>query len=254
MPPKQQSNGSSNNNDMGSTTNNAFSKPAVLSEKPAPKTSAKSFHPSMAFQPPQNGRASAPQPLAQGKGDAPLGNRVLVQARGTDQQVQVQHHHHHYHHHHHHVHNPSQNKKLAQHDDLSLENMEVADPQCGSSHVSSAQHVEGNAGNCSLNGSALGSNHGSNGQIGSGTALNTRGIHLESENGVPGKGGDGGGTGFGGRNGVDENHFARREAALNKFRQKRKKRCFEKKVSVFILTLENVCSSMEMHLTFNLII
>ncbi|OMP06312.1 CheY-like superfamily [Corchorus olitorius] len=66
MPPKQQSNGSSNNNDMGSTTNNAFSKPAVLSDKPAPKTSVNSFHPSSAFQSVQHGRASAPQPLAQG--------------------------------------------------------------------------------------------------------------------------------------------------------------------------------------------
>ncbi|XVF83354.1 hypothetical protein PTKIN_Ptkin16aG0479800 [Pterospermum kingtungense] len=230
MPPKQQSNGSSNNNDMGSTTNNAFSKPAILSDKPVPKTSVKSFHPSMAFQSPQNGHASAPQPLAQGKGDAALGNRILVQARGTDQQMQVQHHHHHYHHHHHHVHNTPQNKKLALDDDISLENMEAAAPQCGSSNMSSAPHVEGNAGNHSLNGSALGSNHGSNGQNGSGTALNARGINLESENGVSGKGGAVGGIGFGGRNGVDQNHFARREAALDKFRQKRKKRCFEKKV------------------------
>jgi len=95
MPPNQQSNGSSNNNDMGSTTNNAFSKPAVLSDKPAPKTSVKSFHPSSAFQPVQNGSASAPQPLAQAKGDAAQGNMVLVQQRGTDQQMQVQHHHHH---------------------------------------------------------------------------------------------------------------------------------------------------------------
>ncbi|XWS75085.1 hypothetical protein CRYUN_Cryun01aG0054600 [Craigia yunnanensis] len=230
MPPKQQSNGSSNNNCMGSTTNNAFSKPAVLSDKPATKTSVKYFHPSTAFQPVQNGRASALQPLAQGKGDAALGNRILVQARGTDQQVQVQHHHHHYHHHHHHVHNMPQNKKLGNHDDLSLENMAAAAPQCGSSSWSSAPNVQGNAGNHSLNGSASGSNHGSNGQNGSSTALNTRGINLESENGVPGKGGAVGGIGFGGRNGIDQNRFAQREAALNKFRQKRKERCFEKKV------------------------
>ncbi|EOY18478.1 Pseudo response regulator, putative isoform 5 [Theobroma cacao] len=169
IPPKQQSNGSSNNNDMGSTTNNAFSKPAVLSDKPAPKTSAKSFHPSSAFQPVQSGHGSALQPVAQ------------------------------------------------------------AAPQCGSSNLSSLPHVEGNAANHSLTRSASGSNHGSNGQNGSSTVLNTRGMNLESENGVPGKGGAGGGIGSGGRNVVDQNRFAQREAALNKFRQKRKERCFEKK-------------------------
>ncbi|EOY18481.1 Pseudo response regulator, putative isoform 8, partial [Theobroma cacao] len=173
IPPKQQSNGSSNNNDMGSTTNNAFSKPAVLSDKPAPKTSAKSFHPSSAFQPVQSGHGSALQPVAQ------------------------------------------------------------AAPQCGSSNLSSLPHVEGNAANHSLTRSASGSNHGSNGQNGSSTVLNTRGMNLESENGVPGKGGAGGGIGSGGRNVVDQNRFAQREAALNKFRQKRKERCFEKKVTVF---------------------
>ncbi|KAK6234086.1 hypothetical protein QUC31_006492 [Theobroma cacao] len=231
IPPKQQSNGSSNNNDMGSTTNNAFSKPAVLSDKPAPKTSAKSFHPSSAFQPVQSGHGSALQPVAQGKGDAALGNMILVKARGTDQQGKAQHHHHHYHHHHHrHVHNMLPNQKLGNHDDLSLENMAAAAPQCGSSNLSSLPHVEGNAANHSLTRSASGSNHGSNGQNGSSTVLNTRGMNLESENGVPGKGGAGGGIGSGGRNGVDQNRFAQREAALNKFRQKRKERCFEKKV------------------------
>ncbi|XP_021295916.1 two-component response regulator-like PRR37 isoform X2 [Herrania umbratica] len=231
MPPKQQSNGSSNNNDMGSTTNNAFSKPAVLSDKPAPKTSAKSFHPSSAFQPVQSGCGSSPQPVAQGKGDAALGSMILVKGRGTDQQVKVRHHYHHYHHHHHHhVHNMPQNQRLGNHDDLSLENMAVAAPQCGSSNLSSLPHVEGNAANHSLTRSASGSNHGSNGQKESSTVLNSRGMNLESENGVPGKGGAGGGIGSGGRNGIDQNRFAQREAALNKFRQKRKERCFEKKV------------------------
>ncbi|XWS07876.1 hypothetical protein CRYUN_Cryun41cG0030200 [Craigia yunnanensis] len=223
MPPKQQSNGSSNNNDMGSTTNNAFSEPVVLSDKPAPKTSVKPFYPSLAFQPMQNGHASAPQPLAQGKDDVALGNRILVQARGTDQQVQVQHHHHH-------VHNMPQNKKLGNHYNLPFENMAAAALQCGSSNVSSAPHVEGNAGNHSLNGGVSGSNHGIIGQNGSSTALNTRGINLESENRMPGKSVAVGGIGFGGRNGVDQNRFAQRQAVLNKFRQKRKERCFEKKV------------------------
>ncbi|XP_022744574.1 two-component response regulator-like PRR37 isoform X2 [Durio zibethinus] len=228
VPPKQQSNGSSNNNDMDSTTNNAFSKPAVLSDKQAPNTSVKSFHLSSAFRSVQNGHASAPQPLAQGKDDPVLGNMTFVQARGTDQQVQVQHHHHR--HHHHHVHNMAQNKKLGKQDDLSLENMAAAALQCGSSNVPGARDVEGHAGNNSLNRSASGSNHGSNGQIGRSTALNTRVMNVESETGVTGKGGVVCGIGFGSGNGVDQNRFAQREAALKKFCQKRKERCFEKKV------------------------
>ncbi|KAB2034523.1 hypothetical protein ES319_D04G091900v1 [Gossypium barbadense] len=104
------------------------------------------------------------------------------------------------------------------------------DQQCGSSNMSSAPHVEANAGNHSSNGSAPESNHGSNGQNGNITALNSRGLNLESENGLLGKGGTVGGIGFGGSNGAHQNRFAQREAALNKFRQKRKERCFEKKV------------------------
>lgn len=216
MPPNQQSNGSSNNNDMGSTTNNAFSKSAALNDKPASKTSV----PSSAFQPVQKGHATAMQPPAKDKADAAIGKKTLAKGKRTDQQVRVQHHHHHYYHyHHHHVHKMPQNQKLDNQDDC----------QCGSS---SAPHVEANAGNHSSNGSAPESNHGSNGQNGNVTALNSRGSNLESENGLLGKGGTVGGIGFGGSNGADQNRFAQREAALNKFRQKRKERCFEKKVNL----------------------
>ncbi|KAH1039019.1 hypothetical protein J1N35_040762 [Gossypium stocksii] len=217
LPPNQQSNGSSNNNDMGSTTNNAFSKSAVLNDKAASKTSV----PSSAFQPVQKGHATAMQPPAEDMADAAMGKKILAKAKGMDQQVRVQHHHHHYYHYHRHVHKMPQNQKLHNQDDLC---------QCGSSNMSSAPHVEANAGNHSSNGSAPESNHGSNGQSGNITALNSRGLNLESENGLLGKGGTVGGIGFGGSNGADQNRFARREAALNKFRQKRKERCFEKKV------------------------
>ncbi|KAJ6900535.1 hypothetical protein NC652_026595 [Populus alba x Populus x berolinensis] len=81
--------------------------------------------------------------------------------------------------------------------------------------------MEGNAGNYSMNGS--------NGQNESCIALNPRGINLESNSGAAGKD-ENPGTGdeSGSRSG--QNCFAPREAALNKFRQKRKERCFEKKV------------------------
>ncbi|KAL4575154.1 hypothetical protein LXL04_021996 [Taraxacum kok-saghyz] len=124
---------------------------------------------------------------------------------GSGKQVQVRHHHHHYHHHHHHVH--KQNLLTAS--------------------------AEGNAANF---GSASGSNNKSNGeksgswQIEKVSAPVTDVVKIGSDNGVAGKlnGGDGSGSGSG--SGVDQDRLAQREAALNKFRQKRKERCFEKKV------------------------
>ncbi|GKV28569.1 hypothetical protein SLEP1_g37597 [Rubroshorea leprosula] len=232
MPPNQGSNGSSNNNDVGSTTNNAFTKPMVFSDKPTPKSSIKPFHPSSAFQPMQNGHISAPQPIIQGEGDTAKPNMNLVQARGVNQQVQVQHHHHHYHHHHHHVHKTPKHQQPGNHDDISLQNMAAtAAPQCGSSNLSGEPHLEGNF--YSLNGSASGSDHGSNGQNGGGPTINTRMINAEIENGISEKGGAGGGIGFRSGTGVDQNRFTQREAALNKFRQKRKERCFMKKVRYY---------------------
>lgn len=90
---------------------------------------------------------------------------------------------------------------------------------------------ERNISNQSLNESASGSNYGSNGQHGSTTALNARVTKFESDNGVMGKVGTICGVGFGGRTDMDQNCFTQREAALNKFREKRKERCFEKKVT-----------------------
>lgn len=74
-----------------------------------------------------------------------------------------------------------------------------------------------------MNGSASGSNTGANnGQSGMGVAP------MADDN----SGNDPALDGASGANGVctEQMRFARREAALNKFRQKRKERCFEKKV------------------------
>jgi pseudo-response regulator 7 len=88
--------------------------------------------------------------------------------------------------------------------------------------------IEGNAANYSLNGSASGSKNGSNEQNGNSAAVINEGTNMESDNAVDGKCRGGGGNGS--RSGVDQNQVTPREAALNKFRQKRKDRCFEKKV------------------------
>ncbi|XP_010543355.1 PREDICTED: two-component response regulator-like APRR7 [Tarenaya hassleriana] len=93
-------------------------------------------------------------------------------------------------------------------------------PHCGSSNVYN-EAVEGNAVNYSVNGSVSGSNHGSNCPNGSTTAVNVGGVNMECDNNA-------GASGSG--NGTDETMISQREAALTKFREKRKERCFRKKV------------------------
>ncbi|CAN8257334.1 unnamed protein product [Cochlearia groenlandica] len=92
-------------------------------------------------------------------------------------------------------------------------------PQYGSSNVYN-EAIEGN--NNTVNYSVSGSGQGSNDPYGSSNGMNT-----VSDNG-PGKSGSGSGSGSG--NVADDNKISQREAALTKFRQKRKERCFRKKV------------------------
>eukprot|EP00257_Ricinus_communis_P011119 XP_002531836.2 two-component response regulator-like PRR37 [Ricinus communis] len=221
----QQSNGSSNNNDMASTAKKVTPKPEAFNDKSESTSTFKSFH-SSAFQPVQNGH-SCSWKIKPGKVED-TGNTFHAQVRGINQQVQVQHHHHH-HHYHHHVHNIQQYQSLQEHDNISLKNMAAVAPQCGSSNVIGGP-TEGNAGNYSMNGSASGSNHGSNGQNGSNTALHTELTNIESNNTAGANHGAGGMSGRISGNAVDEDRLAQREAALSKFRQKRKERCFEKRV------------------------
>ncbi|EOA20040.1 hypothetical protein CARUB_v10000314mg [Capsella rubella] len=107
-------------------------------------------------------------------------------------------------------------------------------PQCGSSNVYN-ETIEGNNNtvNYSVNGSVSGSGHGSNGPYGSSNGVNAGGMNMGSDNGAGkiGNGdGSGSGSGSGSGNAADENKISQREAALTKFRQKRKERCFRKKV------------------------
>ncbi|CAN7069938.1 hypothetical protein IGI04_042078 [Brassica rapa subsp. trilocularis] len=106
-------------------------------------------------------------------------------------------------------------------------------PQYGSSNVYN-ETIEGNNNNnntvnYSVNGSGSGSGHGSNDPYGSSNGMNAGGVNMGSENGA-GKSGSGDGSGSGSGNVADENKISQREAALTKFRQKRKERCFRKKV------------------------
>ncbi|KAI3816091.1 hypothetical protein L1987_15779 [Smallanthus sonchifolius] len=194
--PNNRSNGS---DDMGSTTNNAFTtKP---DDKQLPNGSTSVVH---------NHHTSPLQPFLSCAIDGDAVKTTVGQPKAVQQQVQVRHHYHHYHHyhhHHHHVHKLQQ-QKIVEPDDGSLRNM--------ASNILTAS-AGGNAANY---GSASGSNNKS------GSVPVVEGGKTDNDNAAAKKinGGDGSGSG------VDQERLARREAALNKFRQKRKLRCFEKKV------------------------
>lgn len=184
---------------MSSTTNNAV----------------KGHHPSSAFQPVDSRRMFPSQPAAQGgnKADAVTGKMNREQSRDANQHVIF---HHHLHHPHYHM--------ISDNDDMA----NATTLQCGSSNML----VEGNAANHSLNGSASGSNQASNnGQNGSSGPLNVQQVDQDGKNKMAVKCGAAFGIGNADLNMVDQTRNAQREAALNKFRQKRKERCFEKKVS-----------------------
>ncbi|URE44871.1 Two-component response regulator-like PRR73 [Musa troglodytarum] len=234
---EQGSNGSSNNNDMGSSTKNVFTKPASYKDKAASSLLVKCVQTS-AFHPVQYRASESQEPVQENVENVTTAS-ATGHLRDFQHQVPAQHHHHHhYHHHHHHVHNVQQHKpQLPQnHSDLSLKNNAGAAPQCGSSTVFNGP-VQCNAANYSINGSHSGSNHGSNGNNGSSTSIQTGALNMESANGIAEQNGpgSGNGSGSGSGSGIDQNRLAQREAALKKFRQKRKERNYGKKVALSLL-------------------
>ncbi|KAL3695766.1 hypothetical protein R1sor_009842 [Riccia sorocarpa] len=168
-----------------------------------------------------------------------------------DHGAHISHHHAHHHqphhngqHHHHHHHSSQvpQASLRSKPDDQTATNQGPGAPRCGSSNVagsvpdantgqsgSSNGYGSNGNGNGSVNGSASGSNNLSNQNGQSGVPLPASG-----NGGSGGNNGDSGsGNAITANAGIvdsEQNRFARREAALNKFRQKRKERCFEKKV------------------------
>ncbi|GJN08223.1 hypothetical protein PR202_ga26119 [Eleusine coracana subsp. coracana] len=176
-PVKQGSNGSSNNNDMGSSTKNVVAKPSVNRERVTSPSAVKSTQHTSAFHPVQHQTS-------------PVNQQPSID-RGS------------------------------------------SDAQCGSSNVFDPP-VECHAANYSVNGAISGShNHNrSNGQNGCSAAPNIARPNIESVNGIMAKNGAGNGSGSGSGSGNDmyHNRYPQREAALNKFRLKRKDRNFGKKV------------------------
>lgn len=230
--PNQNSNSSSNNSDMGSTNKGSSRKPATATDKVPAKSTVNCSYPSSAFQSAETGHVSNPQLMVSVKPSSGPSKVVPSKENYMFQEVHIQHHHHRHHHHDHHVYSV---QKLD-HDDLSLKNISQTAPQCGSSNAGRVVN-ETNAAvaaDCSVygNGNACGSNHGSNMHNGSSAVVDAEGMNLVNGNGVAANDGicKRSGSGSGSGVGVDQSCSAQREAALNKFRQKRKERCFEKRV------------------------
>uniref|UniRef100_A0A7N0RAP4 Pseudo-response regulator 7 n=1 Tax=Kalanchoe fedtschenkoi TaxID=63787 RepID=A0A7N0RAP4_KALFE len=175
-------------------------------------------------------KESSGRPVKPGKTKDAAINSSQVEPRDLNQ-VYVEHHHHHHHHYHHHVHDMQKHKASKDLDQCALKEAPLAAPQCRSSNAINGP-VELNPGNYSTNGSGSGSNHGSNGQNGSSilTLPNAGTTNTKSDTGMPVNNASDDCKGKTGTSGSDEDRFAHREAALTKFRQKRKERCFEKKV------------------------
>eukprot|EP00262_Sarcandra_glabra_P004390 TRINITY_DN1536_c0_g1_i1.p1 TRINITY_DN1536_c0_g1~~TRINITY_DN1536_c0_g1_i1.p1 ORF type:complete len:781 (-),score=164.92 TRINITY_DN1536_c0_g1_i1:222-2564(-) len=217
--PLDQGSNFSSDNDRGSTTKNIFINPAAFKDKSASTSAAKCLNPST-LQPVQNCHACPPPQFVPEKVDNVAMISRVGQPNESHHKVQVQNQHDHI------LHCIMQHQQQSPLDriDLSLKNKVAAAAQCGSSNVLSVA-VEGNAGKYSLIRIDSASNCGSNGANGSTMAVNAGVMNMESDNGVDGKGGTSGRA-----SGGDQNRYAQREAALTKFRQKRKERCFEKKV------------------------
>ncbi|KAK3147595.1 hypothetical protein QOZ80_3BG0284400 [Eleusine coracana subsp. coracana] len=219
-PIKQGSNGSSNNNDMGSSTKNVVAKPSVNRERVTSPSAVKSTQHTSAFHPVQH-QTSPVNVVGNDKVDEGVANAVKLGHQTEGPQSCVQHHHHvHYY-----LHVMSQQQPSI--------DRGSSDAQCGSSNVFDPP-VECHAANYSVNGAISGNhNHnGSNGQNGCSAAPNIARPNIESVNGIMAKNGTGNGSGSGSGSGNDmyHNRYPQREAALNKFRLKRKDRNFGKKV------------------------
>ncbi|XP_019427737.1 PREDICTED: two-component response regulator-like APRR7 isoform X1 [Lupinus angustifolius] len=223
-PPNQNSNGASNNIDMGSTTdNNAFTKSAVI-RGPAVASTTKCLYQSSAFQPLNNNLICASKQVVLHDTEDKITSNLAPPKVDIHKDSASKDFYHHYESHNCLANNMQHQVPLDHRAEL-FKKMAAAAPHFGSSNVVEVV-VEGNVGNYSVNRSASGSNNGSNGQNGCSTAFNVGGTNIENNNGPAGNSGSGDGS----ANRVDQNKISQREAALTKFREKRKERCFHKKV------------------------
>lgn len=226
----------SNNIDMGSTTNKFPLNPLIFTSEAT--STINILHPMPAFKIVRTDQRNAPQQATQLKPIDVHTSSMMSPTRAVQQELRT---HHHHHHHHHHFRESELQRELSNRDQVSLKKLAVDTPHCGSSNVIGAPG-DGDPGNRSLNRSASGSNYGSNGQKGNSTAVNAGMSNGESDTDLGGRNGSRDAIGSGCGNRVNENNLTQREAALLKFRQKRKERCFKKKVGIcdLIVVISNL--------------
>jgi pseudo-response regulator 7 len=221
---KQGSNGSSNNNDMGSSTKNVVTKPTTNKERVMSLSAIKAnahtsaFHPVQHWTLPTNATGTV-------KANEVVNNAVKNAHPGEVQSNLMEH---------------SHTILECIH---SRENGGSGAPQCGSSNVFDPPH-EGQAANYGVNGSNTGSNNGTNGYNGSTAAANREGTNTEIVNGSINRSGCRCGNGSGSGNEASAKFISSaphcgtpREKILLKYREKRKDRNFGKKVACFQLNI-----------------
>lgn len=217
---------------MGSTTNNAYAKSAVISE-PAVASTTKCLYQTSAYQPEKNNLVCTSQQVVLHNTEDTTATMLAPPKLDRHKDSAAPDFHLHCENHNC-IADNMKHQLPPDHDAESIKKMATAAPHCGSSNAVEVL-VEGNVGNHSINRSVSGSNNGSNGQNGSSTAVNAGGTNMKSNNGLTGNSGSGDASGSGSANRVDQNKTSQREVALTKFRQKRKERrerCFHKKVTV----------------------
>ncbi|TKY67280.1 Two-component response regulator PRR37 [Spatholobus suberectus] len=222
-PPNQQSNGSNNINDMASTNTYIGTKPDTFDKKPESVRWIGSFN-SSELRTVQNNSISSSQKKTSTREE--YTEIIKGQVGGSEHGFQVEHAHYQLHHYNHISHKAAVD--LRSDHDLLLKSSTKAAQQCVSSNAFGGP-AESNAANYAVDGNAVESDHGSNGQDGSNT-LTIRAVYVENGNLAAGSIGVGGIDRKNIGNGADEGRLALREAALTKFRLKRKERCFEKRV------------------------
>jgi hypothetical protein len=187
------------------------------------------------------GPAASPQTMqAISKEVAPATTTTnVVSGQGKTKEIYLEHHHHHHYHHiHHHrdlhglqQHQPSQ-PSMDSGMNIGCSAMARPTPQTRISVP-----VDGHSANYSMNAS----NFGSIGQNEGSINPHVGGVNVETANIVAEKNealnGNGTGSGSGSHNGAYQDSLAQRKAALNKFRQKREKRNFNKKVNLFLVAV-----------------
>ena len=216
---------------MASTNTYLGTKPCTFDKMPESVRGMGSFNSSELQTLPNNGISSSQKKTFAREEYMEI---VRGQMGGSEHEFQVEHTHYELHHYNHISHKATVD--LQSDHDLLLKNSPNTAQQCVSSNAFGGP-AESNAANYTVDGNAVESDHGSNGQDGT---LTLRTVNVENGNVAVGSIGVGGIDRKNIGNVADEGRLALREAALTKFRQKRKERCFEKRVIYFKLYGYNI--------------